>query len=123
MLLYDIPDFSDVDEEIKVYVAEEARDIMLQVFRGVVANSPVLRGHFRYSWRFAVGQPDLTFVREGGTEKNPLGPPPTPKVPVDTSFPPMFVTNNIPYAQIIEDGTYDSAPAGVLDVTLQDLRL
>lgn len=86
------------------------RRILTQIAIGVVERSPVDTGHFRANWRYAVGAPDLTVTDDcdptgDATLSRMLGQIETAKC---TDL--HFITNSLPYAQVIEYGLYPNPP-------------
>ena len=124
MIAASVPDFDDFVNDVVELSKEETRDLVYQLWDIVIRKSPVLRGHYRASWKLtAGGEFDTSFIREGGTEENPLSPPSRPDIIIDDSFPVVFISNAIPYAELIENGYSGKAPAGVLEVSMASLNL
>ncbi len=121
MISYTTSNFGNIEDEIVGEVLKEARDLVVAIFERVVLISPVLRGHYRASWKVTKNELDESFIRDGGTEKTPLGPPPKPNVQIDDPNDVLVVSNAIPYAELIEHGYSQKAPSGVLSVVLNDL--
>lgn len=124
MIAASVPDFDDFLNDVEELSKDETRDLIYRLWDLVIAKSPVLRGHYRASWKITEGgELDTSFIREGGTEDDPLPPPTRPNVVVDDSFPVVFISNAIPYAELIEDGYSGKAPAGVLEISMASLGL
>lgn len=123
MINFTFPDMSDIDDEIIDEVIEAQQVLITKIWGRVMEYSPVLRGHFRASWRISKDAIDTSFTRSGGTEEAPLPRPTKPRIKIDRSLPIISVSNSIPYAEKIEDGYSDKAPAGVLALTLAELNL
>lgn len=105
------------------------RKLAFDGFAGVVRKSPVDTGRFRANWRVAIGNPDLTTDLTGSVWAIPTGQPPTggeqakamsalSKVR-DGSV--VYITNNLPYAEPLENGHSKQAPLGMLRITVQEL--
>ena len=123
MISVDILNFDGIENELEELVKDETDDLVIKIFSKVVDFSPVLRGHFRASWRVKQGGVDTSFIREGGTEDNPLPPPPMPNIKTGDTLLPITISNSSPHAVLIENGYSQKAPAGVLSVALNDLGL
>jgi hypothetical protein len=78
----------------------------------VVADTPVLTGALRANWRFSVGSPDTT-VHDGFSDPTTQITSNIDALVVDTDQR-YFFTNPLPYADRIEHGWSDKAPAGML---------
>jgi len=94
------------------------RKIILEVLRGVVKRTPVDSGRARGNWQASISKPisrevdrkdktgSSTVSEESGTVQS--------SSPDDT----LYLTNNVPYILILEDGRSNQAPNGMLKVTL-----
>lgn len=120
---YTVPDFDSVEDDILEAVAEATEKVVKDVHRGVLKNSPVLRGHFRASWRVSKDSINPTFIRSGGTEQSPLPKPSVTRMKIGTDLPTVIISNSIPYSGLIENGSSKKAPSGVLEITLVELNL
>lgn len=96
-----------------------ARKITLDAFSGVIMMSPVDTGRFRGNWQTAIGD-----IPDGTVEAvDPSGTTVIAKVagvtgrmdPGDV----IYMANNLPYAQRLEDGHSQQAPAGMVKLTVQ----
>lgn len=123
MIRVTVPSFKSIETELEELVKDETDDLVTKIFTKVVDYSPVLRGHFRASWRAKQGGVDTSFIREGGTEESPLPPPSVPNIATGNDLLSVTISNSSPYAELIENGYSKKAPAGVLDVALNDLGL
>ena len=124
MIAASVPDFDDFMNDIVDLSVEETKKLVYQLWDLVITRSPVLRGHYRASWKITVGgELDESFTREGGTEDSPLPPPSRPDIVINDSFPVVFISNAIPYAEMIENGYSGKAPNGVLEISIQSLGL
>lgn len=123
MIYASVPDFGDFADEVEDFSKKEIIETIYKLWDVVISISPVLRGHYRASWKISTGDLDDRFIRQGGTEESPLPPPARPTVTLSDDFPVVFISNAIPYAELIENGYSGKAPAGVLDVAIASLGL
>lgn len=96
-----------------------ARKITLDAFSSVIMMSPVDSGRFRGNWQTANGS-----VPSGTLEAvDPSGAIVIAKVQgVTAGMQPgdvIYMANNLPYAQRLEDGWSKQAPAGMVKLTVQ----
>lgn len=96
-----------------------ARKITLDAFSSVIMMSPVDTGRFRGNWQTAIGNaPDGTLEAV-----DPSGTVVIAKVQgVTAGMEPgdvIYMANNLPYAQRLEDGYSQQAPAGMVKLTVQ----
>lgn len=99
-------------------------------FSYCIQGSPVLTGRYRASWRIGCGQPDPSSVPE------------LPKEAKDSPIQPdeaiqlaeaalnqyklgdnIYVTNSVPYADVLEQGSSSKAPVGVLSVAAEKVAI
>lgn len=110
-------------------VAVVKRKVAFDAFNGVLRRSPVDTGRFRWSWRIAVGDPDLSVEppdkKKSGVQK---GTPPTGKeveqlgkLKQVTAQGSVHISNNLPYAERLENGYSTQAPTGILEPTLSEM--
>lgn len=104
------------------------RKLGLDGYTGFAQRSPVAEGTFRANIRIAVEQPDLTtepnlrMEVSGGQAVTPgeitkvLSALRTAKFGQT-----IFITNNLAYAQPLEDGHSGQAPNGMVSLTIQEL--
>ena len=103
------------------------KKISLQVFTGVVKKTPVDTGRARANWVISVevpssapplpdgktfsGQEATAFANKELVELSKIKP-----------FSNVFISNNMPYIEVLEDGSSDQAPEGMLAVTLTEVE-
>jgi hypothetical protein len=105
------------------------RKLAFDALDGVLRRSPVDTGRFRGSWRVAVNTIDdgvedpresKSSVAQGssavGEELLQLG-----KVAEVTASDVIHISNNLPYADVLEKGSSDQAPNGILEPTFIEL--
>lgn len=111
-------DLKGFAKELDADFGDVVRKVVFDLHKTVTDISPVDTGRFRASW--GVSQFEIP---------NDPGEPPGEEVPlsnqesrvnVDDSDPysVWYIYNNLPYAQPLEEGHSDQAPAGVLDLAL-----
>jgi hypothetical protein len=95
------------------------RKIVLDAFSEVIAMSPVDTGRFRGNWQIAVGSAPTGTVEL----LDPSGAIVTARVAVVAgevkAGDVIYMVNNLPYAQRLEDGYSQQAPAGMVRLTVQ----
>ena len=118
-------DVSKFVEKTKISADKVLRKIALDGLRGVLLGSPVDTGRFRGSWRVGINR--VIKSVKAPPEKKKLA----PKQSVDPATladgsekigkakfgDTIYITNNVVYAQRLEDGHSKQAPAGVLKLT------
>jgi len=97
--------------------------IALQAIKKVDMRSPVDKGRFRANWTLSIGGMDA------GTSEaiDPSGAATVGKNMAalaaypDAKFPVIYLQNNLPYAEPLENGHSMQAPAGMVAITLPEL--
>ena len=112
-------------------VTEVKRKVAFDAFDGVLRRSPVDTGRFRGSWRIAVGSPDLSVKpAEKKRKKSNIskGTPPTgdevqqlAKLKMVNNRDDVHISNNLPYAERLNNGYSTQAPTGILEPTISEM--
>jgi hypothetical protein len=104
------------------------RQASLSVLSSVVKRSPVDTGRFRGNWQTTVANPATgTLERD---DKGVKGSPPGPEVYSSAlnalagtkAGETVWIVNNLPYAQRLENGYSQQAPAGMVRVTVTEFQ-
>ena len=115
----DIVNFS---KAVDVTLDQVVRKLAFDFLDGVLRRSPVDTGRFRGSWRVAVATPDLSVEGEDFTgSAGTVTPEQQATINTATIHDQVRVTNNLPYAEPLEDGHSGQAPSGVFRVTFDDM--
>jgi hypothetical protein len=125
-------DLSALIRKTKLRPDQVLRKVALDGYRGLLGRSPVDTGRFRGNWRIGVNVVDLTANEETAPAGEPAGM--TAKLGEAKFGDTIYLTNNLPYAGVLENGmpgvTYadgrkahsPQAPTGVLRNTFEDLK-
>jgi len=98
------------------------RKISLELFSRVILRSPVDTGRFRANWQVAIGSmPNGTLSLDDkigtATVSNA-----TARSAGVKAGDVIYLANNLPYAQRLEDGYSGQAPAGMVGLTVQEFQ-
>lgn len=96
------------------------KKVVLDVLDRVVKKSPVDTGRFRGNWNVGIDAPDLSTSENTANDAKQRGQ--SVLAGVKTGEVVVYVTNNLDYAKSLEDGHSKQAPAGVLGVTVAEIR-
>jgi len=117
----DVTNLSSFDVQLKKFAAligaevGKVRDkVGVEIYRGLIMDSPVDQGRFRASWNMHYVTPD--------TEVKPEGEHGMPSVPVISSpfpFEALFITNSLPYAVRLNEGWSKQAPKNFVENNVQ----
>lgn len=138
---------------INVSTAVELKNVLLsnlykllekqtkQIYDGVVERSPVREGSFRANWKVTQRKPSTAMFKRSGTVASPTPAPKMRKIKFPRTgktkiyasktygtssipkLPKIFISNNAPYADLLEDGSSTQAPQGIISVTMASLNL
>jgi len=101
---------------------QAVRKIALEMFSRVILRSPVDTGRFRGNWQVAIGS-----VPSGTLDLNDAsGTATVSKATAATagvqSGDVIYLVNNLPYAQRLEDGYSKQAPTGMVGLSVQEFQ-
>lgn len=104
------------------HVATVQRAVSLQVLDGVVRGTPVDTGRARGNWQTTIGEVasgevEITDKDGGATIARGAG-----ALAALPDFAVVYVSNNVPYIERLEDGWSQQAPAGMVASTLERVR-
>lgn len=105
-----------IEKELGIPVRDVVNKLGLDLWGDVTRLSPVQTGRYRAAWNLNENTPDLStpVASEGANSVPPPGPPSQ----ASGVYPVLFLTNAVPYAAELEEGTSLKAPDGVLKVAL-----
>ncbi len=125
-----LPDLTLLTDEVVNRVDQVMRKTALDIFAGINAMSPVRQiagGLFRGSWLLSNAAPDSRIA----TAPDPSGASAMTAgvaalagrtVQQKQTFAPIFIVNNLPYAQRLEEGYSKQAKDGVVGPTIARFR-
>lgn len=108
-------------ERLQRPLARGLRALSLEVLARVSERSPVDTGRFRMNWQVGVGErpqgelPLESGGQAGGDVVRQLN-------DLEREVRPIFVVNNLPYSERLEDGYSQQAPEGIVAVTVSEMR-
>lgn len=91
--------------------------VVYDIHNRVTERTPVDTGRARAAWQITVGEPS-TFIMPEGV----YGPPPPPPMPAMSIKDVVYITNNVPYIEYLEDGSSKQAPAGMVALSLAEIE-
>lgn len=111
-------------DELEKLQSQRLRAAALQALTGVIERSPVDTGAFRGNNRVSVGSRD-TAADPGATDPSGAGALSAGSAAIQAvraPFTVIYVQNNLPYAERLENGHSGQAPQGVYQITFNSLR-
>ncbi len=98
------------------------KKVSLEALRRVIEKSPVLTGRFRGNWQVAVGvRPTGELEVADTTGSNTLSKGSRPITSLD-DLDTIYIVNNLPYAEKLDQGSSQQAPAGMIAVTVAEIN-
>lgn len=115
-------DLEAFDREFRERHHAGLRKLALDALRGIIFKSPVDTGRFRGNWNTSLGGADLTVTEstdKGGNTTFMRGSQIVARV---DPFGTIFIANNLPYAEKLEEGSSKQAPAGMVAITIAEIE-
>jgi len=98
------------------------RKIALQMFTRIILKSPVDTGRFRGNWHIAIGSvPEGTLELDDKTGTATIAKGAAIALGMNAGDI-VYFANNLPYAQRLEEGYSQKAPAGMVALTVQEFQ-
>ena len=98
------------------HITEEVfKGTVIGLFNKVVSRTPVKTGRLRKSWQPTLNKPSQSLSSSGSKGIEAV----VAKAKLGDS---IFLVNNLPYAQKIEAGSSNQAPAGMVRVTVAEYQ-
>ena len=120
-------DLNKFAKSIGVKTEIAIKKIALQTFTGVVKKTPVDTGRARAGWVIGVEQPRNSpfILGEAKLSASEIG----SRAAIEiaslsriTPFSTVFISNNLPYIEVLEEGSSKQAPEGMVAVTLTEVE-
>lgn len=108
-------------EEVEDVVVMIHKKIAMTALTRVVMMSPVDTGRFRGNWTVAEGKPNLKNDYPADKGGNGTISREAPNVDAIKGFTMSWLSNNVPYAEALENGHSKQAPGGMVAITFTEL--
>lgn len=105
-------DMEKANRKIQNKMSRVFRGTALDLFGKVILRTPVDTGRLRGNWYATINIPSQKVDAEGEGYQTIVA-----KAKLGDA---LFITNNLPYAIPIEQGSSDQAPAGMVEVTANE---
>jgi hypothetical protein len=108
-------DLVNFSKRTGVELDKTVRKIALELYDGITAKTPVDTGRAKGNWNMSVGKKNTKVnvmakgkqgvsLKKGDGEK------------------PIYITNSLPYINTLENGSSKQASAGMVDITVNEVR-
>ena len=119
---------ADFQREVMGGLSKMMRKATVEVFTRVLMRSPVDLGRFRGNWQLSVGSPIETEIESffgGAAGSGPDADEFAKLNPVLSELnrdadQQVWLTNNVPYAEVLEDGSSQQAPQGIVSISVME---
>lgn len=108
-------DIKKASEMMDLSLDETTRAVALSVYRGVTLKTPVDTGRARANWNLSVSKPDLSVNKNATSIKSA-------HLNKGDGKQDIWITNNLPYIKVLENGSSKQAPKGMVAVTMNEVR-
>jgi hypothetical protein len=105
----------------KVELEVVIRKVAFEVYTGITQKTPVDTGRAKGNWNIGLSNIDYT-VNENATSsvKGQAGYENLPREGAGNKV--IYITNNLPYINVLENGSSKQAPNGMVSLTMQDVQ-
>ncbi|MBX5175323.1 HK97 gp10 family phage protein [Rhizobium lentis] len=111
-----------VDSIPEEMVKPVVQKFAMHALRGVVLKSPVDTGRFRGNWNVAVNRIDYSVTPETDRSGGSVIAKGMAVIGAAEPGQAIYISNNLPYAVVLENGHSKQAPAGVVALTFAELE-
>ena len=96
---------------------------MIELFNRVIQKSPVDTGRFRANWNCSIGSPNLSTSQAiDPSGSGAISKATSTVVSYTLNGQSVFLTNNLPYADRLENGWSKQAPNGMVRLSMMEIQ-
>ena len=112
-------------EKIKAAPAVVQKKIAIDLWSSITRRTPVDTGRARANWFLNVGAPSQRVDEYPDAKTGSVPAPELPDISKVDGYQPVFIINNLPYIEALENGHSKQAPNGMVRLAIQaaELRL
>lgn len=116
ILINNIPKFA---EALGLKTSAVVKKLAFDLFGDITLRTPVDTGHARRNWQTTVGEPAGTIIGTAGDSETPAPAPPPPSLSgYNIGQGSVFIINNLPYIEALENGHSSQAPSGMVGLAV-----
>ena len=118
-------DLAKLAENLDIAIGVVTMRATLGIFNGIVQRTPVDTGRARASWAVSVAEPSTLYIEpvpkaKKGESQEVLPPPEFPAELEIDGTQKVYIVNNLPYIEPLENGHSKQAPNGMVKLALID---
>ena len=99
-----------------VSVDKAVRTIAMKLYNGITQMTPIDTGRAKGNWNMGIGAPNLS-INEGARSIQPFNP------KLGDGLKTIYITNNLPYINVLEYGNANREPVGMVKVTMNNIKV
>lgn len=112
-------DLGKLQEKFKLTKRTVMQKVSIDIWNGMTQRAPVDTGRFRANFHLTEGAPSSEVNLYPGAKTGEVPPPETPDADQISGDAPVYIVNNLVYAEPLENGHSKQAPNGYRALTLQ----
>jgi hypothetical protein len=116
-------DLKAFTDKIKAVPATVQKKVVLDLWASITRRTPVDTGRARANWFVTEGQPSARVDLHPGAKKGEVPEPAAPDVSGLDGTKSVFIINNLPYIEALENGHSRQAPNGMVRLAIQAAEL
>lgn len=98
------------------------KKLVLEALRRVVLRTPVDTGRARGNWQTTIAEPSQAILDVTDKDGNATIQKGLAAIATLPPYQVVYITNNLEYIEVLEDGSSTQAPEGMVALTIQELR-
>lgn len=112
-------DLDKLAKKLDIKKSTVVKKVVIDLWNGVTRRTPVDTGRARANWFVTQGAPTDRVDLHEGAKKGGVAAPIPPDVGEITGDESVFIINNLPYIEALENGHSKQAPAGMVKLAIQ----
>lgn len=112
-------DLDGFAKKLDIKKSTVVKKVVLDLWTGITRRTPVDTGRARANWFVTQGAPTDRVDLHEGAKTGGVAAPDQPDVGEITGDEPVFIINNLPYIEALENGHSKQAPAGMVKLAIQ----
>lgn len=112
-------DIAAFAKKLQIKKSTVVKKVVLDLWKGITARTPVDTGRARANWFVTQGSPTTRVDLHQGAKTGAVPAPELPDVSGITGDESVFIINNLPYIEALENGHSKQAPAGMVKLAIQ----
>jgi len=112
-------DLESFANQLNIALPLVVQKVAIDLWTSITMRTPVDTGRARANWFLTQGAPSTQLDEYKGAKTGEVAPPTPPDVSTITGDEPVYIVNNLPYIEALENGHSKQAPAGMVALAIQ----